>query len=407
MTRKPRFAAIATAYFPLSHADVIVSRWLEPRPTDSQWGWPVNGNEPNSQIASLYVVQTERQDASDPHRDISREIARRYQVPLFDNVRDALTLGGDEMAVDGVLLIGEHGDYPMSARGQKMYPRFELWTEIVAVMRETRRVIPLFCDKHFSYENSRALEMFNGMRQLGIPFLAGSSLPFCKMEPPLEVTGAKLQDAVTLFYGGAEVYGFHILELAQSIIEHRAGGESGIRRVAAHCGEAVWNILDADAHHRALFEAAVSAARRVEAGEMRHNCRSPVAFCVEHADGFRATHFMLQGHLQEFIVAIREKSGLIQAARWDGGDGSDFYGHFATLNRAIEELFIEGRPPAPPERALLTTLTINTLMEALEHPSQWRDTPHLMRFYAPLQDSRPGWPRRTQAPALAPRSFVE
>ena len=44
-------------------------------------------------------------------------------IPIFDTVSEALTLGGKELAVDGVVLVGEHGIYHSNLKGQKYYPR--------------------------------------------------------------------------------------------------------------------------------------------------------------------------------------------------------------------------------------------------------------------------------------------
>ena len=64
---------------------------------------------------------------------------------------DALTLGTGKLAVDGVLLIGEHGNYPRNDSGQILYPRYELMEQIVSVFRKTGRSVPVFNDKHLSY----------------------------------------------------------------------------------------------------------------------------------------------------------------------------------------------------------------------------------------------------------------
>ena len=52
-------------------------------------------------------------------RDIGRELAESHGVPIYQSIRQALTLGGNELAVDGVLLIGEHGDYPYNELEQQ------------------------------------------------------------------------------------------------------------------------------------------------------------------------------------------------------------------------------------------------------------------------------------------------
>jgi hypothetical protein len=53
-------------------------------------------------------------------------------------------LSGPALAVDGVLLIGEHGEYPTNDLGQRMYPRKEFWDQIVATMRRSQRFVPVF-----------------------------------------------------------------------------------------------------------------------------------------------------------------------------------------------------------------------------------------------------------------------
>lgn len=100
-----KIAVVATIYFPHSHADVIVSRWLEPRATDREWGW----EGPKTRIASMYIVQSGDRSLKTKEfngDDLSLPLSQKHGVPLFDSVRGALTLGGDALAVDGVLLIG-------------------------------------------------------------------------------------------------------------------------------------------------------------------------------------------------------------------------------------------------------------------------------------------------------------
>ena len=105
-----KIAAIITEYRLNSHADVIVGKYLEGYRQNDQPPYP------RSKIVSMFTEQI-------PKNDMSRERAQKYKVPIFRTVADALTMGGSKLAVDGVLLIGEHGDYPTNEKLQKLYPR--------------------------------------------------------------------------------------------------------------------------------------------------------------------------------------------------------------------------------------------------------------------------------------------
>ena len=121
-----------------------------------------------------------------PARDMSRERAKKYHVPIFRTVRDALTLGGDRLAVDGVLLIGEHGDYPVNEKAQTLYPRFDMFLKITDVFRESKRAVPVFNDKHLSFDWRQAQRMVEISRELRFPMLAGSSVPVAQRIPAVD-----------------------------------------------------------------------------------------------------------------------------------------------------------------------------------------------------------------------------
>jgi hypothetical protein len=303
-----------------------------------------------------------------------------------------LTLGGDTLAVDGVLLVGEHGEYPYNELGQHLYPRKEFFDEIVALFRATGRTVPIFCDKHLSWNSRWAQEMVATARAMGFPLMAGSSVPYSlRLQPPLP-PGERLSEGLGLFYVGPEVYGFHSLEGMASLIETRAGGEQGIVALTAYVGDQVWEQLDQGNWPVDLFDAALAAVIEKTPGDLRANCKptpayahhpSPVAYRLEHADGLTTTHIMLTGHIQEFSFAVRTAAGKIHANRWEAGGPATFYGHFATLDSQVEQMFLTGQAPAPVERTLLTTMTIATCMEALARPGERLHTPHLQIAYQP------------------------
>ena len=98
--------------------------------------------------------------------------------------------------MDGVLLIGEHGDYADNEIGQKLYPRKELFDKIVDVFRTSNRSVPVFCDKHLSWNFDWALEMDRTAREMGFLLLAGSSIPHCLR--PRARSGKRLQSTAVV-----------------------------------------------------------------------------------------------------------------------------------------------------------------------------------------------------------------
>jgi hypothetical protein len=132
-----RVAAVVTEYRHNSHADVIVSRLLL---TDMLDG---TGRDSPLKLASLYTDQR-------PPNDISRLLAASHRFPVKSSISDALTLGTGKLAVDGVLLVAEHGNYPISATGNHQSPKRRFWDETVGVFRESGRVVPVFIDKHLA-----------------------------------------------------------------------------------------------------------------------------------------------------------------------------------------------------------------------------------------------------------------
>ncbi len=390
-----KIAVISTVYFEHSHSDVIVSRWLKPRSTDPDWGW----ESPRTEIASLYIAQfPDEGDRGKENRflkpDMGKEMAERYGISLFDTIEGALTLGSNALAVDAVLLIGEHGYYPKNAQGVILYPRKEFFDAIVQVFRSSGRSVPLFCDKHLSWNSAWAQEMVATSKELGFPFMAGSSISLVGVEPEIPVRDeAEYEEYVGVYYCGAEVYGIHSLELMQAFLESRKGDETGIRALTAYTGEAVWEAMERGEWSRDLFEAAVEADNRKSEGDMRVNCSrnpefdtdpSPTAFVLEYVDGTRATQVYLQGHANNFTMALRYKGEeAIHAAcsRTAWGSPANHFGHFATLCRVVEDMFLTGRSIVPIERTLLTTCTIARCVEAMFQPGVRLETPELAISY--------------------------
>ncbi len=369
--RQKTVAAVVTEYRKLSHADVICSRILEGYTPDNV---PV---KPRTRIVSMYTDQV-------PPNDLSRAAAAKHGFPIYPTVAEALTRGGDKLAVDAVLLVGEHGNYPTNARGQKLYPRYELFQQIVEVFRRSGRVVPLFSDKHLSYSWEKAKKMYDETREWRIPFMAGSSIPVTVRTPELEIPlGAHLEHAVVVGYGDLDAYGFHTLESLQCMVERRAGGEKGVAAVEWLEGETVWKWRDSEQGKWSapLLDAALARALKAKPGRPEDNVKQPVLFRIEYRDGFRAVAYMLNGQVQDWLFATRMKGKPeILSTRFGLGPGGRYLVHFDGLVHVIEELFVTGKPVYPVERTLLTTGTLAFLFDSREQKRRV-ETPQLSVAY--------------------------
>src|SRR5262249_20179602 len=155
-----------------------------------------------------------------------------FGIRVTRSIAEALTDGGNELAVQGVLLIGEHGNYPRNEKGQILYPRFEMLQQVVDVFRQCGRAVPVFNHKHLSYSWARAHQMVSWAREVPFPLLAGSSVPVTWRRPELELPlNVGIEDALVAGHGGIEVSGFHALEALQVMLERRQGGERGVNSV--------------------------------------------------------------------------------------------------------------------------------------------------------------------------------
>ncbi len=367
-----------------SHGRAILGRYFLGYNFNGQPPWP------RSYVASMFTHQT-------PEDDISREWSRRYGVPVFRTVHEALTLGGEDLAVDGVLLIGEHGDYPLNDKGQKLYPRFELFLEITDTFRRAGRAVPVFNDKHLSYSWIKAKRMYDISRELDFPMMAGSSVPVSYREPDWDLPrGTPLSKAAAVAYGGREAYAYHMIEGMQSVVERRKGGESGLAWTQCLEGDAVWNYLDRTRWARTLFDAALSRARRREPGEPRQLVKQPLAYLFGYRDGLEAATFLMNGLLSDFTVAVQPQDDPDPLSVLLWLEYKQPVRHFACLVQMVDPMFQTGAPLYPVERTLLVSGMLDFAMESRIRGHQRIETPQLDVSYPSPREShyckgRPPW----------------
>ena len=374
-----RVAAICTIYHPKSHADVIVTKFLEGASTDE-------GYRPfeDVRITSAYIDHV-------LENDVGLKRLAKHGVPRHPSIRRALHAGSDKLDVDAVLLVGEHGDYPWNERGRHMYPRRYFFEQIAGVFAESGRVVPVFSDKHLAYSWDDAAWMWARKEELGIPLMAGSSLPLCWRRPWLEYDkGVELEEVMALSYGSVEAYGYHALETLQCMAERRAGGETGVVSVQCLEGDDVWRARDRGEWSQDLAVAMLAAAAKTK-GDDPEECPEPTVFLVRYADGLKASVLHLNGYVSEFAYAARRRDGTVDACECHTQEGGPF-AHFGYLTRNIEQFFRTGVPPYPCERTLLITGVIDAVMNSRSEGCRVVDTPYLDIRYESY-DERPLRPR--------------
>ncbi len=367
-TKRKRIAAITTTYFLRSHADDIITRFLE--------GYWINDRlyRPPCEIVSLYMDQVHP-------ADIGYRLASAYHFPVVKSIGEALTLGTGKLAVDGVLLVAEHGEYPVNQKQQQLYPRFQFFRQIVEIFRSSQRAVPVYSDKHLSWSWDEAKQMHSWSRDLGFPMMAGSSVSVTFRRPELDYPlGVKFADALAVGNGWVTDGGiFHDLEVLQCFVERRKGGETGIRSVKHIEGEEVWRAAERGEWPRDLMRAALARAERPGAGSPE-DVKQPVACLVEYNDGTHGAVLALGGLVNEYLAAFRLKGGA-------GIDSTLCYvppensNNFSMLVHGIVQMFETGKAPYPVERTLLTTGALSALMESAYRGHERVETPELRIEY--------------------------
>ena len=364
---RKKVAAIITEYRQDSHADVIVGRLLE--------GYEYRGERrtPAVEVVTMYTDQV-------PANDMSRGMAAKHGVKICSTVAEAVRAG-----VDGVVLVGEHGNYPVNEKGQILYPRYELCKQVIDVFRKTGKVVPVFCDKHLSVDWEKAKWMYDQSRELKFPLLAGSSVTVAWRKPELELAlETPVERAVVAAHGGKESYGFHALEVLQCMVERRRGGETGVAAVQCLEGPAVWEWTDRTLWAGKLLETALALQPGRKAGAARENVRQPIVFWIGYRDGVEAAVYILNGHIQgrSFAARIRGRAEPVGALFY--GQSARPYSHFSPLVYYIEQMIRTGKTAYPVERTLLTTGVLAAAMDSSYRGHVRLETPWLaVRYRAP------------------------
>ncbi len=385
-----RIAVITTIYRYLTHAQHFADRFLVGYPKEGKW------HHPNMKVVSMFVDQK-------PEGDQSIDRSREFGFSVYPTIAEALRCGADELAVDAVLLIGEHGDYPHNEMSQVLYPRYEFFKQCVDVFEKDGRSVPIFNDKHLSYSFSKAKEMVDDANRIGFGLLAGSSLPVTWRLPDVDLPlECELEDALMIGVGGSDPMDYHALEAMQCMVERRKGGETGVAAVQLIDGEGVWKAGKDGRWSMELLEAVLSRSDTpcgltdedgrtqdlIRNRELFRLVENPSAYFIEYNDGFNATLLMLNGAVRDYCFAGKLKDQIVPISTQFFLTPTPNVTYSACLVSKIEELFETGVAPYPAERTLLVSGTLESCLMSRHQGHVRLETPHLNVEYSAPSESQ-------------------
>ena len=386
-SRRPRIAFLGTVVFQHSHAQHFLDRFAMGQSWRGQW------EAPRLDVAGIFLDQV-RDD------DLGKARIKKYGLASYPTIEETLTLGGEKLAVDGVVIIGEHGDYPQTAKGQTRYPRYEWFKKVVDVFEDSGRSVPVFNDKHLSTDWAECQEMVDDSRRLSFPFYAGSSLPVTWRLPSIDMPfDVPLSESVCVAYGGIDSYDFHAMETAQCMSERRRGGEVGIRSVLTLSGEAMYEHLATRETTAKLFVSALCRSHNlpvdggypsapVSLAWARDMLPSTTGSFIEHRDGFHTAIFLTG--IQDFNYAgMRADTGEIVSCQMMlpmPGHGASTADFFNPLSRHVEDMVLTGETTYPIYRTLLTSGMVIGGVDSIAAGNTRVETPQMeVRYQGPRE----------------------
>ncbi len=386
-----RVALLTTEWREPCHAWHTAERFIVGYPLKGKW------HIPEFRLVTAYVQQLAQ-------KDLSRARAKEYGFTIYPTIRETLRAGGDKLAVDAVLLIGEHGNYPLDELGQTKYPRYEFFKEMVEVFRQDGRSVPVFSDKHLSWKWEWAKEMVETSRELRFPFMAGSSLPVTWRMPSIDMPhGAEVEEMLSVAVGEHDSYAIHSLEMIQCMAERRRGGETGVVALQAYSGDEFWKAMDAGSWKAGgwnprLLEACLSRSQRLAQiptynhryptrEQIRKWAKKPLAYRFEYADGVKATMLLIEGIVEDFTFAAQLKGQSEPLSTLFYLPPTPNFISTAAQMAMVEEMFVTGKATYPVERTLLTSGLSIAGSVSLAQGGKRVETPHLAIRYEVPQKS--------------------
>jgi hypothetical protein len=307
-------------------------------------------------VVSLYLHQ---HDSS----QLGQKVAKAKGFPVFKTIAEALTLGGKELAVDGVVIVGEHGDYATDLKGHWLLPRWWMYNQVIRIFEQSKRSVPVFNDKHFSYNWDDAKWMFDKSRELGFPLTGGSLLPVYYRKPEIELEiDTPIKHSIVVGAAPDEGAIFHCIELLHAFVERRKGGETGVKSIQSIRGPESWKWVERNSWAANLLEAV---AKRLELKPETYRANPRTNICViEYNDGTKAAIIgvPLSGWTYAGEIEGKEEPTIVSLLGFPGP--FDQYHASNAQPHWIVEMMLSKKEPFHAERLLLTTGITNLYMES-------------------------------------------
>ena len=301
-----------------------------------------------------------------PKNDLSRQRAEEFGFTIYPTIAEALRCGGDKLAVDAVLIIGEHGNYPINELGQKKYPRYEFFKQVADVFRQGRPSRPGL------QRQAPVVEM--GLGQGDGRHVARAEVPVPgRLVAAGDVADAGDRPAVRGRGRGDDVRRASAASTATTSTPWKsssawpnggAAARRGVAAVQALRGDAVWKAHAGRgrgrraAGTRALFEACLCRSQTLAQPEptfshryptptqIRAWVKDPVAYRFEYADGLKATMLLMNGLVRRLHVR-RPAQGRrpSRSRRCSTCRRPRTSTYSAALMSKAEEMFLTGKAP--------------------------------------------------------------
>lgn len=349
--KRPRIAVLVSFWGATrSHADWIVNKLI-----DGYW-WNGAYTPSRVDVASIYMHQHDESV-------LGQKVAKAKGIPVFKTVGEAVTLGGKELAVDGVVIVAEHGEYPTDLKEHWLLPRWWIYDQVVQVFERSKRSVPVFNDKHLSYDWDEAKWMFDKSRELNFPLTGGSSIPIYYRKPEIELPiDTPLKNSIVL--GGTADEGaiFHTIDVLQAFVERRKGGETGVKSVQSIRGPETWKWVENNPWAGKLLD---SVAKTFDFKPGHFQQVPQTNMCVmEYNDGTKAAVIGGRGVGWTYAGEIegQQEATVISMLGWAGP--FDQYHASNAQPHWITEMMVTKKEPFNAERLLLSTGITNHYMDS-------------------------------------------